>query len=285
MAENNQESQGLEASTQPGATSKDGDKQSMLLKLAERTVIQAEALAQEITDHAKQESEAAGAKILAQASEKAKAEAQQTVENAKRRSETVINEAAAEVLEESEKTLNSARSESEKMLSQAKTASDRMLSKAKADSEKIMSKARSDGEAGLGNAQNEVQEILGKARQEAQAITRASQTRAESTESNARLKAEFFIRQTTQSVTDGIRASVLEVCNNLLPAVEEFGKDTPQSLNADGAKSAVAAETPMLESSSSDETGENTNAASNSVDSGKPSGMKAKSSAKKRIAA
>ena len=77
MAENNQESQGLDASTQPDAPE---DKQSMLLKLAERTVIQAEALAQEITDHAKQESEAAGAKIIAEATVKAKAEADQTID-------------------------------------------------------------------------------------------------------------------------------------------------------------------------------------------------------------
>ena len=102
MAENDQEPKGSDASTQADES---GDKQSMLLKLAERTVVQAEALAQEITDHARQESEAEGAKIIAQASEKAKAEADQTVENAKRRSETMVTKAAAEAQDESEKTL------------------------------------------------------------------------------------------------------------------------------------------------------------------------------------
>ena len=265
MADNNQE----EASTQPEAT---GDKQSMLLKLAERTVVQAEALAQEITDHAKQEAEAAGAKIIADASEKAKAEAQQTIDSAKRRSETVTSEAAAEAaaeaLSESEKTLNSARSESEKMLSKAQSDSDKLVSKAKEESDKLLNKAKSDSEANVGSANSEVQEILGKARQEAQGIIKASQTRADSTESNARLEAEFFIRKTTQSVTDEIRASVMEICNNLLPTVEEFGKSsTAEALSADDGDSPVATETPMLESADADD---GHSAATNGVESGKP---------------
>ena len=261
MADNNQE----EASTQPEAT---GDKQSMLLKLAERTVVQAEALAQEITDHAKQVAEAAGAKIIADASEKAKAEAQQTIDSAKRRSETVTSEAAAEALSESEKTLNSARSESEKMLSKAQSDSDKLVSKAKEESDKLLNKAKSDSEANVGSANSEVQEILGKARQEAQGIIKASQTRADSTESNARLEAEFFIRKTTQSVTDEIRASVMEICNNLLPTVEEFGKSsTAEALSADDGDSPVATETPMLESADADD---GHSAATNGVESGKP---------------
>ena len=69
MAENSQETQGPDAGTQQNTTSDSGDKQSMLLKLAERTVVQAEALAQEITENAKQESEAAGAKIIAEATD------------------------------------------------------------------------------------------------------------------------------------------------------------------------------------------------------------------------
>ena len=251
----------MDASTPQSAASNEGDKQSMLLKLAERTVVQAEALAQEITEHARQESEAAGAKILADASEKAKAEAQQTVDNAKRRAETLVSEAATEAQTESDKTLNNARSESEKMLSKAQADSEKLMTKAKEESEKILSKARSDSEADLGNAHTEVQEILGKARQEAQAIISASQTRAASTESNARLQAEFFIRQTTQSVADGIRASVLEICNNLLPSVEEFGKDSQEALSSNEADSAPEIETPMLESVDSDDE----HAASNGV--------------------
>lgn len=250
MVENNQESQGTDGSSQQAA-SNGGDKQSMLLKLAERTVVQAEALAQEITDHARQEGEAASAKILADASDKAKAEAQQTVDSAKRRAETLINEAMTEAQTESEKTLNSARSDSEKMLSKAQLDSEKLVAKAKEESTKVLSKARSDSEASLGSAQTEVQEILGKARQEAQSILSASQTRAASTESAARLQAEFFIRQTTQTVSDGIRASVLEICNNLLPTVEEFGKDTPTDLQANEPASHEI-EAPILDGASSD---------------------------------
>jgi F0F1-type ATP synthase membrane subunit b/b' len=279
MAENDQESQGHDASTQPDASA---DKQSMLLKLAERTVVQAEALAQEITDHARQESEAEGAKIIAQASEKAKAEAEQTIENSKRRSETIISEAAAEAQDESEKTLKNSQSESEKMFTKAQSDSEKMLSKAQADSEKLLSSAKADIEANLGSTQNDVQEILSKARLEAQAIINSSQTRAESTESNARLQAEFLIRQTTQSVADGIRSSVMEICNALLPTVEEFGKDSQEALTA---PEAPATEAQMLEAADSEEEHA---PATNGVDaegSDKSSGPKAKASAKKGIAA
>ena len=264
MAENNQESQGLGGSTQPEAS---GDKQSMLLKLAERTVVQAEALAQEITDQARQESEAAGAKIIAEASEKAKAEAQQTIDNAKRRNETLTSEAAAEVLAESEKTLSDARSESEKM-----------LTKAQSDSEKLVNKAKEDSDEDLSSANNEVQEILAKAQQEAQSVISAAKTRAASAESKARLQAEFIIRQTTQNVSEGIRASVLEVCNNLLPSVEGLSKSAPEALNAN---EAVATETPMLESADS---GEEHSHPTNGVDSQSSDKSKAKAS-KKSIAA
>lgn len=276
MAENNQESQGLDGNTQPEAS---GDKQSMLLKLAERTVVQAEALAQEITDHARQESEAAGAKIIAEASEKAKAEAQQTIDSAKRHCETMVSEAASEALAESEKTLGNARSESEKMLSRAQSDSEKLVNKAKEDSEKLLTNAKSDSEADLSSANNQAQEILAKARQEAQSIISASQTRAASAESKARLQAEFIIRQTTQNVSEGIRASVLEICNNLLPTVEGMGTSAPAVLNADEADSAVATETPMLESADSDD---EHSPATNGVDSQSSDKPKSKSKASKK---
>jgi len=275
MVENNQESQETDGSSQQAA-SNGGDKQSMLLKLAERTVLQAEALAQEITDHARQESEATGAKILADASDKAKAEAKNTIDSSKRRADALLNEATTEAQVESEKTLSSARSESANMLSKAQSDSEKLITKTKEESDKILSKARSDSEASLGSAQTEVQEILGKARQEAQSIISASQTRAASTESNAKLQAEFFIRQTTQSVSDGIRASVLEICNNLLPTVEEFGKDAPEALPADESVSSHEIEAPMLDGAPS---GNSHGPSSNGVENEEIAG-KAKSSKK-----
>ena len=63
MAENGQESEGYRGGPQPERTSEEQDKQALLLKLAERTVLQAEALAQEITERAREQSEAAGAEV------------------------------------------------------------------------------------------------------------------------------------------------------------------------------------------------------------------------------
>ena len=58
MAENGQDAEGYRGGPQPERTSEEHDKQALLLKLAERTVLQAEALAQEITNRAREQSEA-----------------------------------------------------------------------------------------------------------------------------------------------------------------------------------------------------------------------------------
>ena len=164
MVENTQESLEPEVKSLPGESSVEAGRHSLLEKLAEQTVLQAEALAQEITDSARQESEAEGIKVLAEYSEQAKAEAQQTIELAERRSETLINEAIAKAHAQSEDILGKARSKSKK----------------------ILGKAQSEGREILSKAQSEGQEIMDRVRQEALAIINASQTRANSTESNAR---------------------------------------------------------------------------------------------------
>ena len=62
MAENGQDAEGYRCGPQPERTSEEQAKQALLLKLAERTVLQAEALAQEITNRAREQSEAEGAR-------------------------------------------------------------------------------------------------------------------------------------------------------------------------------------------------------------------------------
>ncbi len=187
MVDDNQES--LEVNQPTETNARHEEQQSLLLKLAERTVLQAEALAQEIAEHARQEGETEGARLLAQYAEQAKSEADEAIELAKRRAETIINEATAQALIESEE---------------------------------ILKKARSEGEDMLAKAQVEAREILGRAQQEAVDIVKASQARADGTESDARLKAEFVVRQTTQIVADGIRSAVLETCNKILPTVNKL---------------------------------------------------------------
>ena len=272
MVEKAQSSNGVDVAAAAEAASNETDKQSMLLKLAERTVLQAEGLAKEIEEHARQESEAEGARIVAKYTEQAKAEAQQTVEAAHAQSETILGNASAEAQSSTEKSLKQARSESEKILSKAQADSEKMLAKAQAESEKIVSKAQSDSEESLSKAQAESQEILARARQDALAIINSSQARANSAESKARLKAEFIIRQTTQNVADGIRSAVLETCNNLLATVEEFGKETSESPALEQLEPAVTANGILTE-----------NGSSHSDD--QPSDSKTKSSAKKGIAA
>ena len=256
MVESTQVSLGPGVEPTAGETLGNG-RQSLLVKLAERTVLQAEALAQEITDNARQESEAEGIKVLAEYTEQARAEAQQTVELAERRSETIINRAIAKAHSESEKILDKARSKSEKILGKARSKSDEILGKARSKSEEGLDKAQSEGQEILDKAQSEGQEILDRARKEGLAIINASQARANSTESNATLKAEFVIKQTTQNVADGIRSAVLDICNNLLPTLDELGKGVTEDAVADHVERAAVTETEMLGDASSNGTEEN----------------------------
>jgi F0F1-type ATP synthase membrane subunit b/b' len=281
MAENNQESQGPEVDLQSAATPREGDRQSLLLKLAERTVLQAETLAQEITDRARQESEVEGTKLLEQYRDQAKEEAQQALEIAQRQSETLLNEATARALAESEQILNKAQSESEKMLKEARSQSEAILGNARSESEQSLDSAQTEGQEILSNAQVEVREILGRVQQEALAIIHASQARADSTESKARLQAEFIIRQTTQNVANGIRSAVLETCNNLLPALDELGKETPEAIGSDPA-AAIEAKLPTTAASDETENDSSPPAPANTdiQSSNKPSGRKARSSTK-----
>ena len=291
MAENVQASQGPETSPQSAAT---GDRQSLLLRLAERTVLQAEALAQEITERARQDSEAEGAKLLAEYTDQAKAEAQKTIDIAQRRIETILSEANAKSVADSEKMmtkahsdsaemLSKARTESEQLLSGAQSESDKMLSKARYDSDESLSKAQTEGKEFLGNAQIDVKSVLAKAQQEASGIINVSQARADSTESNARLNAEFIIRQTTQNVADGIRSAVLETCNNLLPALDTLGKETPAAPFVGQVDRAAATETVSIDNADSSETEKVSSTAetdTGATSSGTPSGRRTRSSAR-----
>lgn len=257
MAENSQESQELEGGPGTEATPKEGDRQSLLLQLAERTVLQAEALAQEITDRARQDAEAEGAKLLEQYTDKAKVEAQRAIDVAQRRSTTIINEANAQALADSEKTLSKARSESETMLSEARSESEKILGNARSEGEESLGKTQREVRELLGGAQNEAQEVLGRARQEALAITNASQSRADSVESNAKLGAEFIIRQTTQKVADGIRTAILEISNDLLPGLNEYGNAPPEPpVTTDQVEHTAAAVTEAAGNAASNQTAE-----------------------------
>ena len=102
MAENSSGSRGVDNGIEAAATPTQGDRQATLLKLAERTVLQAEVLAQEITENARKESEAAGIKILAQYTEQAKSEANQTIESAQVQADAIQSQAIASARSDSE---------------------------------------------------------------------------------------------------------------------------------------------------------------------------------------
>ena len=94
--------------------------------------------------------------------------------------------------------------------------------KAQGESEKILADARAEGQVTVSNAQAEEQDILRQAQRESVAVVHASQARAENVESNARLRAEFIIRQMNQVVYDGIHRAVMQTCQELLPDLDNI---------------------------------------------------------------
>jgi len=187
-------------------------KQTLLLKLAERTVLQAEALAQEITAGARQASEAEGGKILERYTAEAKDKARRIVAEAKQSSADILAEATAK-----------AKSDGRKLLEQAQAKQQDTLDSATAEKQSILGQAHKEEQEISGRARAEEHEIISKAQYEAQTLVNASKAGAESIESNATMRAEFTIWQMSQNAADEIRRAVLEICNNLLPELNAIG--------------------------------------------------------------
>ena len=225
MAENGQDSEGYRGGSQPERASEEQDKQALLLKLAERTVLQAEVLAQEITSRAREQSEAEGAtirdKYLADATE----DAQKLVEAAEQEGAAIIENASAT----------------------ARVERDHILGLAKAERQEIVGNTESEVQEIVGNAQTEGEDVLARANQLALAIINGSKARAESIESNARLRGEFIVKQMSQNVADGIRRAVIETANNMLPALEELGEQPLENISKDNAAGLTTLERELLE--------------------------------------
>ncbi len=162
MADNGQDSEGYRGSPQPERTSEEQDKKPLLLKLAERTVLQAEALAQEITNRAREQSEAEDA--------------------------TIRDNYLAETTEEARKIVEAAEQEGATIIENAST-------KARVERDQILGLAKTERQEIVGNAQTEGEDVLARANQLALAIINGSKARAESIESNARLRGEFIVKQ------------------------------------------------------------------------------------------
>lgn len=225
MAENGQDVEGYRGGPQPERTSDEQDKQALLLKLAERTVLQAEALAQEITNRAREQSEAEGAAIREKYLAEATEEARNIVEAAEQERATIIENATAT----------------------AQAERDQILGLAKTERQEIVGNTESEVQEIVGNAQSEGEDVLARANQLALAIISGSKARAESIESNARLRGEFIVKQMSQNVADGIRRAVIESCNNMLPALEELGEQPLENIPEDNAAGLSTLERELLE--------------------------------------
>ena len=225
MAENGQDSEGYRGGSQPERTSEEQDKQALLLKLAERTVLQAEALAQEITHRAREQSEAEDATIrdnyLAETTE----EARKIVEAAEQEGATIIENASTK----------------------ARVERDQILGLAKTERQEIVGNTESEVQEIVGNAQTEGEDVLARANQLALAIINRAKARAESIESNARLRGEFIVKQMSQNGADGIRRAVIETANNMLPALEELGEQPLENIPRDNAAGVTTLERELLQ--------------------------------------
>ena len=200
MADNDQGLDRPGVSPDTEETPEQRDRQTMLLRLAERTVLQAEALAREITDRAKQESEAEAVRLREQHTAVAQEESQRIIESAEQKAVNIAHAATA----------------------QSRAESQEILANAHGEANSILDKAQADGLERMEKAQVEVNDVLASAQQDAQKIIHASQTRAANIESNARLRAEFIVRQMSQGVADRIRRALMETFDNLLPSLDDI---------------------------------------------------------------
>jgi len=199
--------------TEPAGARKE-ETADILVHLAERTVIQAEAMAKEITDHARQQGETEAKELRERTKSEADEGARRIIEAAEQKSANSIDGAEAEGRRILEAATN-----------QAAAITDGAMAKAQEESEKLLEKARAEGQEIVTNAQAEEQEILENAHRDASNVTDTARFRGENIESNARVRAEFVIRQMDQLVLDGIRQAVMETCNNnILPALDAFGR-------------------------------------------------------------
>ena len=200
------------------AGSQEGRTAEALLRLSERTVIQAEELAKEITEHARRQSEADAKELREQIKSEAGEEARRITEAA----EQQLIKATDEAKEKARGIVAAADQQAATITNDAKA-------KVEAESAKLLEEARVEGQETVSQAQAKEQEILDDAQRNALAITQAAQIRAENIESNARLRAEFVIKQMDQIVLDGIRQAVMDTCSSILPALDSFGRQALES--------------------------------------------------------
>ena len=219
MADIGQELEGGAAEANSERIPEDQHRQEVLLRLAERTVLHAENLAQEITDRAKRDGEAEAAKLRAQYTAEGKEDARRIIQSAEQQCVSLKDEATAKAQAESEAVLGRAQTEGQEIVSNSRAEAQEIVRTAKAESQEIKGKARAEG-----------QEVLATAQRDAEAVVNAAQARADSVESNAGLRAEFNIRQMSQTAVDGIRRMVMET---LLPSLDEFGKQIMEKTFSD----------------------------------------------------
>ena len=232
MADIGQELEGGGAEANSERTPEDQHRQAVLLRLAERTVLHSENLAQEITDRAKREGEAEAAMLREQYTAEGKEEAGRMIQSAEQQCVSLKNEATAKAQAEAEAVLGRAQAEGQEIVSNAQSEAQEIVRKAQAETRAITGKARAEGQESLTTAQHE-----------AEAVINASKARADSIESNASLRAQFNIRQMSQTAADGIRRVVME---KLLPSLDEFGKHVIEKTLSDqtGRDSAIENELP-----------------------------------------
>ncbi|MCH7606135.1 MAG: hypothetical protein IH962_03170 [Chloroflexi bacterium] len=188
---------------QANGKSQDQDKQAQLLKLAERTVLQAEILAQEIIERAKQESEAASAKMI----EEAAVQAREEVRNAETEAREITERSRREIESEAARIRDESKA-------QAQVEARRVVESAQLQSSALTSAAKAA-------AQWESQEILATAQQQAITLTIESKARAAAIESGARSRAEFIVRM-TQNVAEGISRAIAATCDDSEADFEEL---------------------------------------------------------------
>jgi len=144
---------------------------SALTKLAERTVSEADKLANEMKEEAVKEGKAEAVKVIAEAEMAAKEKSERVIAEAEARAEALVKEREAQVISSATKEAETLKAEAEKAANQikidAQAEGTRLVSEAEARGRHIVEQKEAEA---IANATNQAQEIIAAAQREASSM-------------------------------------------------------------------------------------------------------------------
>ncbi len=191
---------------------------SSLIELAERTVAEADNIAQKIKQEAVDKARVDADEILAKASEEAK----EMVEQEQVRITAIAVEEAEAIKAKAEEQAASTQAEAETIKTDAQAEAEAIKANAQSEAETIKTDAQSEVETVITSAQAEAEAIKTSAQSEAEAIRTDARAEAETIKTSAQEQAETIHREKIDIVKSEVRDLAQRLYGELLSGIENF---------------------------------------------------------------